>query len=328
MTPPRPGTDLLTFCSMLVLLATTAVAGLRLAADPTGLDPRLLDLSLIGLGVLAMGLAVDSRRIRLLIPAAPALILVGLLHLALALASLTGGPAASAGIGGVVELLVGLALLPAALAAAVDVPGLRVDLKEQAERHRVASQALQAAAMDLGRADAKADELRQLAADWERYARAQDVRTSRLSERLTELRRSILPEENVLVIPASAHGALRRFLLGLAETLGWTRVRALPEAVRLAVGQGQVVYVDGLEDPTSECLFLQAVAETELMTGDGGGQRPPWAPTREIPARGPTTRVIDELLAIHCDVGAPLRTLRDTADRAATTLPSGEEAVA
>jgi hypothetical protein len=324
MTPHRPGTELATFASLLVLIATTSLASLRIADDPASLDPRMLDLCFIALAALAVGLAVSGGRIRLLMPAAPVLVLVGLLHLGLALRWLTGSAAATAGIGGAVELIVGLSMLPSALSAVLGVPLMRKRIEALEHRRRVATLTLTEAATDLGQADAKADELRGLAVAWERFGRAQEARAARLQERLGELRGSLRPEDNILVIPASAPGALRGFLLGVAQSFGWTRVGALPEAVRLAVGQGQVVYVDGLQDPVAECLFLQAVGETEVLDGESA----PWAPTRELPAAGRTTRVIDELVAVNVDAGAPLRTLRDTVDRAATTLPSGEEAVA
>jgi len=181
MTDHRPGTDLAVFASLLVVLATAALASLGIADAPTSLAPQMLAFALLGLGLFAAALLARARRARLLMVAAPALILVGGLHLLLAVTTLTGSAAASAGIGGVAELLLGLALLPGVLAASVDAPMLRERLREA---RRVGGQAGP-------EEDARFDQLRRQALIWERHARNMEARLTLVGERYLALRRAV-----------------------------------------------------------------------------------------------------------------------------------------
>ena len=331
MSNPRPGTDVLTFASLLVVLATTVLASLRIASDPESLDPRLLGWSFVGLSFIAIVMVGDARRMRLLLPAAPVLIVVGMLHLVLACAVLQGSAAASAGIGGAAELLVGVGLLPSLLTSVLAEPKLRERLRSSGERLAAVEQETGGLEEELDQADGRLEDMRRLAIAWERHARAAETRAARLGQRAARLLESVRPEDNVLVVPGAAPLQLRRFLLELAQQFGWTRVTAIAEAVRLAVGEGQVVYVDGAEDPLAECVFLQAISETSTGFDAGAATRvqgdedhPRW----ERMDRGPTTRVIDELVAASNDPAAALRTVRPGLDLAGTTLPTGEDAVA
>ena len=329
MTDPRTRIDLATFASLLVLLAFTALASLRIAADPASLDPRMLAVAFVGLGLVAAVLLGDARRLRLLLPAAPALILVGLLHLVLATTGLTGSAAASAGIGGAVQLLVGLALLPSLLTASVVEPELRSSLEELRSL-----QARMRGKGDLADDLGAAEEMRRLAVAWERHARAIESRLARLADRFVALRQATRPDDAVVVIPGAPHIALRRYLLGLAEAFGWSRVSDLSEVVTVPLEERQVVYVDGLRDPIAECLFLRAMAEhgpglgvpaaptSPARTAPGASDtvRPPW----ERPDRGVSRQPAPARRAPAGEPGAGVRSLADGLDRVATTLPSGE----
>lgn len=329
MDKTRSLTHLAIFASLLGLLATCGLAALRTAQQPALADGRTLEAALLALAAFCIVLGAGSRRARLLMPAAPVLVLAGLLHLWLAGAGLAGSQAVSAAIGGGAELLLGLALLPALLGVVAESPELRLTLRALQEREQRSAMVAESADRAIRDADDRAERMRRLAMLWQEHAHGLRVQLQRSEERRTELLDAVRPPDNVLVVPGAAHGSIRRYLLRLAGAFRWTRVETLPEAIRLAVGQGQIVFVDGLLDPLAECLFLQAVAETEMIGGGLATLEMRGAGPAADPAPAPgTTMVIERLVADGSDAGAALRTIRAPTERAATTLPSGQQAVA
>ncbi len=243
---------------MLFIITGTGVVSIDLAYSPLALDPRSLEACRCVLAAAVIALSIQTERLPALVVAGPAIGMLGLLHLWLAAGPMPAEASPLAIVAGAVEVAAALALLPVGMHANMEHPRLSdefLDAKTDAE--------------------ADAADYARLEREFENHRRASDALAGRrlrlafdldrVTDELRDVRAAVRPPKDVLVVPADMHLRRRRYLLGMARDLGWTRNRRFPSGVARAANDGRIGYIDGAKDGRAERRAFWAM---ETIEGD------------------------------------------------------------